>query len=290
MDQAQELRNLVKKNEIIKPRARVITVTSGKGGVGKSNISLNLAVNFAKKGKKVVILDADFGLANIEIMLGVRPQYNLADLMFLGKSINDILIEGPYNVNFISGGSGIQELTNLTKEQIYYLIQKLNELDSLVDIIIIDTGAGIADSVIDFILVSEEVILVTTPEPTSITDSYSLLKTLSRRENFSTKDTSIKVITNKVNSTKDGLELFKKISTVAEKFLNINVDYLGRIPEDPNVSMSVISQKPATVLYPNSPFSKALERIAIDLFEESGEVNKNKGVAYLFANLLRKVR
>lgn len=145
MDQAEQLRNLIKKQSLEKKVARVITVTSGKGGVGKSSISVNLAIELSKRGKKVIILDADFGLANIEIMLGIRPRYNLADIIYHGKNIEDIITLGPLGIGFISGGSGIGELANVTKEQIMHLTNKLYVLDELADIVIIDTGAGITD-------------------------------------------------------------------------------------------------------------------------------------------------
>ena len=147
MDQAEGLRNIIKKQEIDSGRkaARVITVTSGKGGVGKTSLSVNLAIQLRRLGKKVIVLDADFGLANIEIMLGIRPQYNLADLMFRGKNINDIITYGPEEIGFISGGSGINEMANLTRDQVFQLIQKMYELDQKADVIIVDTGAGIGE-------------------------------------------------------------------------------------------------------------------------------------------------
>ncbi|MEG1457718.1 MAG: P-loop NTPase, partial [Acetivibrio sp.] len=170
MDQATQLRNIIKTSNVLpRPAARVITITSGKGGVGKSSISVNLAIQLRRMGKRVIIMDTDFGLANIEVMLGIRPQYNFADLIFKGKSLREIVTMGPEGIGFISGGSGIQELSNLTKEQIMRLSQSLYELDELVDIIIIDTGAGIADSVLEFVAASSEVLLIVTPEPTSIT-------------------------------------------------------------------------------------------------------------------------
>ena len=175
MDQAEVLRKMVQQSET-RPAARVITVTSGKGGVGKSSLSLNLAIQMSRLGKRVVIFDADFGLANIEVMLGIRPQYNLADLMFRGRELREIITEGPEKICFISGGSGIQELARMNREQVMYLTRKLAELDAYADVIIIDTGAGISDNVLEFVVASSEVILVATPEPTSITDAYALLK------------------------------------------------------------------------------------------------------------------
>jgi len=288
MDQAEQLRKLVKKNSQPRSIARVITVTSGKGGVGKSSISVNLAIQLSRMGKKVVIFDADFGLANIEIMLGIRPQYNLADLMFRGKNLQDIITEGPDKIGFISGGSGIQELTRLTREQIIYLTQKLFQLDKLADIIIIDTGAGIADSVLEFVAASSEVILVATPEPTSITDAYALLKTLNKKSEFSVDNTNICMLANRIVNEEDGNELYEKLRVVSDKFLQIPLTYLGGIPQDNNVSKAVIQQKPVTHLYPNSEASKAIHRIAEKLCNNTEEVvQEKKGMAQLFSYLIK---
>ncbi|MBP1753759.1 MAG: hypothetical protein H6Q59_157 [Firmicutes bacterium] len=288
MDQAEKLRKMVKEQSAPRRMARVITVTSGKGGVGKSSISVNLAIALSRLGNRVIVLDADFGLANVEVMLGIRPQYNLADLMFRGKSLNDIITEGPENIGFISGGSGIQELTNLSKDQIVYLIQKLVELDERADIIIIDTGAGIADSVLEFVAASTEVLLIATPEPTSITDAYALLKTLNRKTDVSLQDTVIKMVANRIDNHEDGKELYDKLSLVVNKFLNLKLEYLGALPQDSSVSKAVMRQKPAIALYPNSQFSLTLTSFADILCEnETSNMHQKKGIAQLFTNLLR---
>lgn len=288
MDQAERLRNIVKQQSITRSTARVITVTSGKGGVGKSSVTVNLAISLSRLGKRVVILDADFGLANIEVMLGIRPKYNLADLMFRGKSLEDIITVGPENIGFISGGSGIQELTSLTKEQIIYLIQKLVELDKRADIIIIDTGAGIADSVLEFVVASSEVLLIATPEPTSITDAYALLKTLNRKADFVIEDTRIKMVANRVEMQEDGLELYDKLNVVVNRFLGIKLEYLGSIPQDSFLSKAVMKQMPAILLYPNSPFAKAINTFANIVCEQEQDQKKDrKGIAQLFTNLLK---
>lgn len=288
MDQAEKLRKMVKEQSLPRRVARVITITSGKGGVGKSSVSVNLAIALSKLGNRVVILDADFGLANIEVMLGIRPQYNLADLMFRGKSLTDIITNGPENIGFISGGSGIQELTNLTKDQIVYLIQKLVELDEIADIVIVDTGAGISDSVLEFVAASSEILLIATPEPTSITDAYALLKTLNRKSDISIQDTVIKMISNRIDNLEDGKELYDKLSVVVSKFLNLKLEYLGALPQDSCVSKAVMRQKPAITLYPESKFSRTLTYFADILSENptAGIPNK-KGIAQLFTNLLR---
>lgn len=288
MDQAENLRKMVKEQTTPRQLARVITVTSGKGGVGKSSVSVNLAIALSRMGHRVIILDADFGLANVEVMLGIRPKYNLADLMFHGKSLSDIITVGPENIGFISGGSGIQELTNLTREQIVYLIQKLVELDERADIIIVDTGAGIADSVLEFVAASSEVLLVATPEPTSITDAYALLKTLNRKKEIILRDTAIKMIANRVDTCDDGKELYDKLSLVVSKFLSLKLEYLGALPQDSSVSKAVMKQKPVITLYPNSHFAKALTGFA-ELLSDNKEMaaQNRRGIAQLFTNLLR---
>ncbi len=288
MDQAEKLRKMVKEQEGPRRNARVITVTSGKGGVGKSSIAVNLAIALRRLGKRVIILDADFGLANIEVMLGIRPTYNLADLMFRGKNLSDIITRGPDYIGFISGGSGIQELTSLTRDQIVYLIQKLVELDEIADIIIIDTGAGIADSVLEFVAASTEVLLVATPEPTSITDAYALLKTLNRKTDFSLDNTVIKIIANRIDSYEEGKELYDKLSLVVNRFLNLKLEYLGAIAQDASVSKAVMRQKPAVLAYPNSQFAKAIKDFAKILCENEPENPQGKkGIAQLFTYLLK---
>lgn len=287
MDQAEQLRNIIKMQVQPKTVSRVITVTSGKGGVGKTSLSVNLAIQLQKLGKRVVILDADFGLANIEVMLGVRPTLNLADLMFKGKTLKDILMTGPEGIGFISGGSGIRELASLTRDQVFYVMQSLAELDDIADVIIVDTGAGIADSVLEFAAASQEVLLVATPEPTSITDAYALLKTLNRTQQFQASSTVIKLVANRVKDIQEGREIFEKVSLVADKFLNIQLEYLGAIVNDEYVSKAVMQQRPLLLAYPNAPASISIASLANEL-EKNGEkiVEKEKGIKRLFTNLI----
>lgn len=288
MDQAEKLRNMVKQQSRPKNIARVITVTSGKGGVGKTSTAVNLAIQLSRLGKRVVIFDADFGLANIEVMLGIRPTHNLADLMFRGKRLNEIIVNGVEDVKFISGGSGIQELTKLTKDQIVYLTHKLQELDDIADIILIDTSAGIGEAVIDFVTASSEVILIATPEPTSITDAYALLKTLNRKTEFSTENTVIKLLANRVTSDAEGNEVQEKLNVVSNRFLNIDLGYIGCVPHDNNITKAVIQQSPISISYPNSVATKAYEELAEKLcFDIKAISREKKGVAHLFKNLLK---
>jgi len=282
MDQAEQLRNIIKANSRAqKPEARVLTVTSGKGGVGKSNTSINLAIQFRKMGQKVIILDADFGLANIEIMFGAVPKYNLSDLIYEGKGIKEIITKGPMGVGFISGGSGIAGLSNLTQDNIHCIVQSLAELDSLADVVIIDTGAGISDAVMEFLVASGEILLVTTPEPTSITDSYSLLKALSMHPKYAREETKIKMIANKVQKSGDGGELYKKLNVVVEKFLKTPMEYLGEVPEDAHLVRAVISMED-----PYTKSAMAYKQIAMRLAnKEVTEKVKRRGMASFFSQI-----
>lgn len=292
MDQAEKLRSMVRAQNAATPRqARVITVTSGKGGVGKSSMSINLAMQFRKMGKSVIIFDADFGLANIEVMFGAIPKYNLADMIYRGKTFEDIIVKGPEDIGFISGGSGINGLGNMTTEQVQFLVHKLKELETYADIIIIDTGAGISDSVLEFVTSSSEVLLVTTPEPTSITDAYALLKSLNARDNFDSEQTVIKIIANRASSLEEGRNLYNKFEVVVSKFLNINLKFLGTIPMDLNMSKAIMQQKPISSAYPNSAAAKAIERVAKALMENrEAEVEKRSSLAQAVMGMLKNVR
>ena len=292
MDQATQLRNIIKANSVkYAPRARVFTVTSGKGGVGKSNVSINLAVKFSNMGKKVLILDADFGLANIEVMFGALPKYNLADLIYKGMQIQDIITEGPSGVGFISGGSGIAGLTNLGKEYIDYLIHNLSKLDNLYDVIIIDTGAGISDAVLEFLVASKEILLVTTPEPTSITDSYSLLKALSRDARFNREQTEIKIVANKTENFEEGKQLYTKLSTVVSRYLKLPLKLVGVIPNDDQLVKAVKQQSPVSISAPNAKASLAFDDIAKTLMSDGEEMIITKhGMSGFFANMVRGKR
>ena len=289
MDQAQNLRNIIKmQNQKMVQNARVISVTSGKGGVGKSNTSVNIALQFQRQGKRVIIFDADFGLANIEVMFGIIPKYNLGDLMFKGKELKEIITPGPEGVGFISGGSGIAKLVNLDKEQIKRLVGKLSELDELADVIIIDTGAGISSSVMEFLVASPETILVTTPEPASITDSYALLKALSMNEDYSPEKCKVKLIANRVGKKEEGENLYEKLSAVSSRFLNIELEYLGAIPFDNNITKAVMTQEPVSLKYPGSVSSKCYEDIVNILENKEISSHNNIGVRNFFKSVFLK--
>ena len=299
MDQAERLRTIIKMNrqdnsqkkiqnqDHLKP-AKVIAVTSGKGGVGKSNVSINLAIQLTKLQHRVVIFDADFGLANIEVMFGAVPKYNFSDLIYGGKGIRDIITQGPMGIGFISGGSGIPGMGNLTKPQIEYLAGCLCELDEIADIIIIDTGAGISDSVVSFLTACAEILLVVTPEPTSVTDAYSLLKILNRTPGFGNENTSIRVVTNRVGSEHEGAVLYSKLNAVVKRFLDIRIGFLGYVPEDRNISRAVIQQTPISIQNPWAKSSKAFERMASVFAESTRNQPQQQGFVQIIAGLMNR--
>ncbi|MBQ2450238.1 MAG: MinD/ParA family protein [Lachnospiraceae bacterium] len=287
MDQAEQLRNVIKMNPAPKPLARVITVTSGKGGVGKSNTAINLACQFKKLGQRVIILDADFGLANIEIMFGTVPKHNLCDLIYQGKSITDIITWGPMEIGFISGGSGITGLANLSRDYLNYIIQNLAKLDAIADIIIVDTGAGISDAVLDFLVASGEILVVATPEPTSITDSYSLLKALNSHSRYSREDSKIKVIANKVTSADEGEVMYSKLNSVVSRYLKLPISYLGAITQDVQLEKAVMQQMPVSMQSPNAKSARAFEKMAYSLMDKEYDKSLSKrGMAAFFSHIV----
>ena len=290
MDQAEQLRNIIKQRQRSPVQsARVITITSGKGGVGKSNAAVNLAVQLRKLDQRVIIFDADFGLANVEVMFGAIPKYNLSDLIYRGKRVQEIITPGPMEIGFLSGGSGVTGVNNLSRDQIAFLVHNLKTLDQMADVILIDTGAGIADSVLEFVLASPEVLLITTPEPSSLTDAYSLLKALHRNPNFRKEDASLKVVANRVEAQEDGYAVYEKLNAIVRQFLHGSLEYLGMIPQDGAIDRAIRQQMPVSMMNPEAKSSKAFAALAESLL--NGTVFKpveQQGIARLFSNIIRK--
>ena len=268
MDQAEQLRNIIKAENQARPLSRVITVTSGKGGVGKSNTAINLAIQFRKMGQRVIILDADVGLANIEIMFGAVPKFNLCDLIYQGKNIKDIITWGPMDVGFISGGSGIAGMSNLSRDYLIYIIQNLAELDAIADIIIVDTGAGISDAVLEFLVASGEILLVTTPEP-----------------RFSMESSKVMMIANKVDKEEEGQALYGKLNAVVSRYLKIPFTYLGAIKQDTQLVKAVMQQMPVSLQNPSAKSSLDYENIAAKLMNRE-EVVRKRGMAGFFSHII----
>lgn len=266
MDQAMTLRGLAENGEdALSERhghmARVIAVSSGKGGVGKTNSVVNLAVAFSRMGKKVLLLDADLGLGNLDVLLGLAPRYNMGHILRGEKKMEEVLIKGPGGIMILPAASGVQELTNLGPEDRLAISSHLEGMELGIDIMIIDTGAGISNNVLFFNMAAQEIIVVVSPEPTSITDAYALMKVLLQKHGENT----FKLLVNMVKSKKEGLEVYKKISLVAERFLNISLDYLGCVLYDENLPRSVIQQKAIMEIYPQSKASACYEEIASEI-------------------------
>ncbi|KXZ39787.1 flagellar biosynthesis protein FlhG [Alkalithermobacter thermoalcaliphilus JW-YL-7 = DSM 7308] len=268
MDQASKLRSaIIKKNsykaeqlrsDIQDKEPRVICVSSGKGGVGKSNFTLNLALSLRKKGHKVTIIDADLGLANIEILLGITPKLGLLDLTKNNINIEDVIVDGPLGIQIISGGAGISEVVDLPLNELNKILNSIYLLKEKTDFILIDTGAGISKSVMSFLSASDEVIVVITPEPTAVTDGYALIKVAIREDS----NKKINLVVNKCEDENEALFAYEKIKIASKKFLNFDVGYLGYICNDKNVQMSVKSQIPFYINAPNSTATNNIDEIS----------------------------
>ena len=238
--------------------ARVISVTSGKGGVGKTNIVANLGYAFAQLGKKVLILDADLGLGNLDVLLGLAPKFNLSHVILGEKSVSDIIVEGPGKMLILPASSGIQELTQLTHNQKVQILSELDQLINAVDILFIDTAAGISSNVMDFNVTAHEIIVVVSPEPTSITDAYALMKVLSLKY----AEKCCKVIVNLAGTSQQGREVFRQLNMVTERFLDMTLDYLGSVLFDANITQGVKHQKLVSELYPDTQASRCFTDLA----------------------------
>ena len=240
------------------PNTRVIAVTSGKGGVGKTNIVANLGFAFSRLGQKVLILDADLGLGNLDVLLGLAPKYNLSHVITGEKSIDEIIVEGPGHMLILPASSGIQELTQLTQSQKIQILRELDKMIDSVDIFLIDTAAGISSNVMDFNVTAHEIIVVVSPEPTSITDAYALMKVLSLKY----AEKCCKVIVNQAGTSQQGREVFRQLNLVAERFLDMTIDYLGSVLFDANITKGVKNQKLVSDLYPDARASKCFSDLA----------------------------
>mgnify|MGYP002624235586 CR=1 FL=1 len=239
-------------------RVKVITVTGGKGGVGKSNVSLNLAVTMASMGKKVMLLDADLGLANIDVMLGLSVRRNLFNVLNGDCTLDDIIIRGPYDLMILPATSGTQAMVELTQAQHAALIRAFGELRAEVDVLIVDTAAGISSMVLSFARAAQDVLVVVCDEPTSVTDAYALMKILS-------KDYGIfrfKIVANMVRTMKEGQDLFVKLTKVTERFLDASLELVGCIPYDPNVKLAIKKQQVIVDAFPKSPASISFRALA----------------------------
>ncbi|MDR3570035.1 MAG: MinD/ParA family protein [Syntrophobacteraceae bacterium] len=263
---------------------RVMTVSSGKGGVGKSNVVINLAIAMSRLGQRALILDADLGLANIDVLLGLTPKYNMSHVLNGQKKLEDVLVDGPGGIRIMPASSGVQELTHLTDDQKLLFLELLDGLETDIDVLIIDTGAGISDTVLYFNLAANERIIVVTPEPTSLTDAYALIKVLYSRHS----ERYFRILINSASGEAHGKSIFAKLSKVADHFLDgISLDYLGTIPHDTSVTRSVIQQRALLEAFPEAPASKAFATIAETICRT--RPNPNQGTIQFFWKRLLNV-
>ncbi|MCF6460526.1 MinD/ParA family protein [Clostridium sp. Cult3] len=281
-DQAEKLRNIMegknnkKKNSITKNKAKVLAITSGKGGVGKTNFAINLAISLKRLGYRVLILDADIGLANIEILTGTNMNYTIADLIKKDKDIFDIIGEGPEGLKIISGGSGIYELSMMSDKNINILLDEMEKLEHEMDYIIIDTGAGVSNVVLDFVMASDETILITTPDPTSLMDAYTIIKALTTN-GYKGK---INVVANIVENRVEANNIFNKLNKVSNNFLDVELFYLGYLQRDNIVNKAVKNQQPFLLLNPSSNISKKINIMALKFVNPSKHDNLKKSVGF----------
>lgn len=285
IDQAEDLRKIMETNDYNINRqiknTRIIAVSSGKGGVGKTNIAINLGIAYAKIGKKVIVMDADLGLANVNVCLGIIPKYNLFQLIKKQKRMKDIIIDTNYGIQIVAGASGFSKIANLTDEERISFVNEISSL-SYADIIIIDTGAGVSKNVISFVMASDEAIIITTPEPTAITDAYGIIKIIATE--IDNPNLELKLIVNRVHSFSEGRRVAERVISIAGQFLNVKVENLGMIYDDQIVSQGVIRQVPFITLDEKSKAAVGIKHIISRL--EGVEYKKGGGVKNFMRKLL----
>ena len=272
-DQAETLREIMRqKQDSPETRTRILTVASGKGGVGKTNTATNLALTYAKLGRKVILMDADLGLANVNVVMGIIPKFNLYHVIRKQKTMQEILMDTKYGIQIVAGASGFAKIANLTEDERENFMQELSALSGA-DVVIIDTSAGVSNNVLSFVAAADDVIIVTTPEPTAITDAYGIIKIIATE--LDGTGMGIKLIVNRVHSVTEGKRVAERVINIAGQFLNVKVDYLGYVYEDPAVQQAVLRQKPFTVDDPKGKASVCIQHIVgrlenIDFREGSG--------------------
>lgn len=258
LDQAAGIRQMRQ----IKPKpVRVIAVTSGKGGVGKTNLSVNLGVALSQMGKRVALLDADMGLANVDILLGLSPEFNLSHVLTGEKTLAEIMLTGPAGLKVIPASSGIQQMSELSSVEQAGVIRAFSEIDQNLDILIVDTAAGISSSVVNFARACQEIIVVVCDEPTSLTDAYAYIKLLNRDYGLN----KYHIVTNMVQSIQQGQQLFTKLTKVTDRYLDVTLSYEGAIPFDEYLRKSVQKQKPVVDIYPRSKSAQAFKNLALKI-------------------------
>jgi flagellar biosynthesis protein FlhG len=272
-------------NFIVAPpifQSRVVAVASGKGGVGKTNVAVNLGLALARRGLRVALLDADLGTANVDVVLGLQPRYHLQHIVTGQKSLSEIVMAGPYGLQIIPGASGLPDLANLPQARREALFQSLLTLDGAIDLLLIDTGAGVGEVVVQFVLAAGELLIVTNPEPTALTDAYALMKVVAGYQ----LPVAFKLVVNSVHRRGEGDVTGRRLIEVADRFLGQHVEFLGSIPFDPCVSEAVREQFPLLLSRPYSPAAKAIHRLAEQLWTGSSPSPTTTGVQNFLAKIL----
>lgn len=263
---------------------KVIAITGGKGGVGKSNVSVNLSLALAQMQQRVMLLDADLGLANIDVLLGIRADKTIADVLSGECDLRDILVNGPGGVRIVPAASGVQRMAALTPQQHGALIQAFSSLGDQLDVLMIDTAAGISDTVVSFVSAAQEIVMVVCDEPSSITDAYALIKLLNKGYDIY----RVRVIANMVRDAKEGQLLFNKLSHVCERFLDIGLQYVGAIPADENVRKAVQRQKPVLEYAPRCKAAQAFKQIASKVHQWPVTSSPNGHLEFFVEHLLQQ--
>jgi flagellar biosynthesis protein FlhG len=255
---------------------KIVAVTSGKGGVGKTNVVANLSVCLSELGKNIVVLDADFGLANLDVLLGLTPRYHLGHVLYGNKTLTEIMVQGPKGMRIIPASSGMQRMSELTLAQRNHLVESFTNLDSDIDYFIIDTAAGISRNVIHFLLSAQDVIVVSAPEPTAIVDAYAVIKIILGED----PKKHIQVLVNSAEHPEEAHEVFCQINSVVKRFLNREIDYLGHVERDAHVSQAVRSQMVVTHRFPNAPASRCFRDLACRMVRQEGPAPSNDGLVW----------
>jgi flagellar biosynthesis protein FlhG len=262
---------------------QVISVTSGKGGVGKTNVVANLALALSREGKRVLVLDADLGLGNLDVLLGLVPVWTIEHVLDGTKRLGDIVLEGPGGIKILPAGSGLTHLTNLSESQLLLLQGEIEALTESFDVLLIDTAAGIAANATFFASAAHEVMVVVSPEPTSLTDAYALVKVLSRQH----RERRFRVLINMVKNQREAIHVFRKLDRAVERFLHLSLDAVGFIPMDDYLPLSVSQQKAVLDLFPKAPSSKAFVQLGADVAKWERPSHPKGTVQFLWQHLVR---